>query len=1209
MRIHAEANLSALIESTDDLIWSVDVRYRLITFNRAFKEYFELHFGGPVAPGIGMRELLMPARAVLWYPLYDRALRGEKFRANLPLSDDRTIELSFNPIVVDNEISGVSVFGKDITERSRAEVALAESEARFRTFFEENSMVMFLADPETGEIVAANRAACEYYGYPKERFIGMFTHQISLSPPSRTRADRQRALRKECSCFYYSHRLASGEVREIELHSSPFAVDGKPLLCAVVTDITERKQAERALGESEGMFRAITDASPLAIVSTTGSRELVRYMNPTFTRLFGYTVAEIPSVEEWWQLAYPDPEYRQQVKSEWDRKVARAIEQHTSTEPMEVVVTCKDGSKKTVVWGFVSVGDRHLSYAQDLTEHKQAEMLVRDSEERFRATFEQAAVGILHTSFEGRILRSNQRFAAIVGYSQEEVTGLYFQQITPPEDMDSALAVLDRLATGAVESETWEKRYIRKDGSFTWVRMTASIQRNGEGRPLHFIAFVEDINDRKRAEARLEDATAALRRTEERYRTAFQTSIDTIGISRMEDGLYIDVNDAFLHVFGYSREEVVGHTAPELHIWADLEDRQRWIEVLRRDSVCMNMEAPLLRKGGERIWGRISASIIELDGVPCVLTVSRDITEEKAAKERLTEAVAALRLSEERYRTAFQTSIDAININRLNDGMYIDCNQAFLDIVGYTREDVIGKTSIDLDIWANPRDRRTMIELLRQGSGCRGFEAQFRKKSGEVFWGQMSASAMEIDGVPCVLTITRDLSSAKAAESAIRSLAYYDPLTGLPNRRLLMERMPSMLGGSIRSGSNAALLMIDLNSFKTLNDTLGHPTGDLLLQEAARRIASCCQGAGEAYRLGSDEFVVLLEGVSDVDGQAMASAEQDGEKILATLGQPYVLDGREFLLGACIGIALLGGANRSADEILQQADIALHQAKAAGRNSIRFFSPALQAAVNSRAALEESLRQAIKTEQFQLYYQPQMEQGRVIGAEALIRWNHPERGVVPPNEFIPLAEETRMILPLGDWVLEAACRQIAAWAGNNETAHLCVAVNISALQFRQPEFVQLVLATLERTGANPKNLKLELTESILVENIEEVIARMAELRQHGLCFSLDDFGTGYSSLAYLKRLPLDELKIDRAFVHDMLVDATSGAIAQTIISLGRAMGLSVMAEGVETEEQRGFLAALGCHAFQGYLFSRPLPLDDFAVFVESFAGKPAASRK
>ena len=389
------------------------------------------------------------------------------------------------------------------------------------------------------------------------------------------------------------------------------------------------------------------------------------------------------------------------------------------------------------------------------------------------------------------------------------------------------------------------------------------------------------------------------------------------------------------------------------------------------------------------------------------------------------------------------------------------------------------------------------------------------------------------------------------------------------------------------------MLFVDLDNFKTLNDTLGHQTGDLLLQEAARRLSACVRDTDTVGRLGGDEFVLMLEDLSEVPEDAAAQAKAVGEKILAAVTQPYHLDGRECRSSASIGISVFGALKENSSEVLQQADIAMYQAKAAGRNTLRFFAPALQAAVNARAELEEDLRHAVGNEEFELYFQPQIDRNRLIGSEALIRWNHPKRGMLAPGEFIAQAEETGLIIPIGKWVLETSCRLIASWAGRRQTANLSIAVNISARQFRQPDFVEQVLTALKSTGANPGRLKLELTESMLLENIEEVIGKMRELKSHGLRFSLDDFGTGYSSLAYLKRLPLDQLKIDRSFIRDILADESSAAIAQTIISLSRAMGLPVIAEGVETDEQREFLNRLGCHAFQGFLFGRPLPLKEF----------------
>jgi diguanylate cyclase (GGDEF)-like protein len=446
-----------------------------------------------------------------------------------------------------------------------------------------------------------------------------------------------------------------------------------------------------------------------------------------------------------------------------------------------------------------------------------------------------------------------------------------------------------------------------------------------------------------------------------------------------------------------------------------------------------------------------------------------------------------------------------------------------------------------------------------------------------------------------------ELNRLMKAHDEIRNLAFYDPLTGLPNRRLLLDRLSKTLAASARSRRLCALLFLDLDDFKTLNDTLGHQTGDLLLREVALRISATIRDADTVARLGGDEFVVMLEDLGNVPEVAAAHAKSIAKKILTAIGQPYLLTGRECLLTSSIGVTVFGDRQENTEEVLQQADIAMYQAKGSGRNTVLFFAPALQAAVNARAAMEEDLRLAIKLEQFVLYYQPQVDQSGLISAEALVRWKHPQRGIILPGEFIAMAEESGLILSLGDWVLEAACRQLAAWASRAETAHLTVSANVSARQFRQTDFVQRVLIALDLSGADPTHLKLELTESILVDNIEEVIAKMNELKPIGVQFSLDDFGTGYSSLSYLKHLPLDQLKIDRIFVRDILTDISSAAIAQAIIALGRAMDMSVMAEGVETYAQREFLAELGCHAFQGYLISPPVPAEEFELLLPHLA--------
>jgi diguanylate cyclase (GGDEF)-like protein len=478
-------------------------------------------------------------------------------------------------------------------------------------------------------------------------------------------------------------------------------------------------------------------------------------------------------------------------------------------------------------------------------------------------------------------------------------------------------------------------------------------------------------------------------------------------------------------------------------------------------------------------------------------------------------------------------------------------------------------------------------------------EVRLRRKDGTLIWAQISASTIELDGVACVLFVTRDISAAKAAEEEIRTLSLYDGLTCLPNRRQLLERLHVCRnsGGEHRK---SALLSINLDHFRAVNDALGSALGDLFLQESARRVAQCVRDGDIVARSGGDEFSVVLEHLSETTEEAAAQAQIIAQRILAALSQPLPLAGRDCRCTASIGITVFGGADLTGEEILQQSDIAVDDARMAGRNTMRFFAPALQTAINERLATEADLRTGIERDQLMLFYQPQVRHGQLVGAEALVRWRHPRRGLLLPGEFILLAEETGLIVPLGDWVVEAACRQAALWT-RPALAGISIAVNISARQFRQPDFVRKVLDTLIRTGAQPGSIVLELTESLLVDDVDEVVARMSELRAHGLRFSVDDFGVGYSSLSYLKRLPLDTLKIDMSFIRDILVDAGSSAIAQAIISLAHAMGLSVIAEGVESEEQREYLDRLGCHSCQGFLFGPPLPAGEFE---ERMAGVP-----
>lgn len=549
--------------------------------------------------------------------------------------------------------------------------------------------------------------------------------------------------------------------------------------------------------------------------------------------------------------------------------------------------------------------------------------------------------------------------------------------------------------------------------------------------------------------------------------------------------------------------------------------------------------------------------------------------------------------------SVFANASDCITITD-SQGTILDVNPAFLQITGYSREEVLGN---------NPRLLKSgrqdaafyeqMWQTLRETGRWQG-EIWNRRRNDEVYpeWLTITAVTAEDGSVSHYIGAFIDITQRKQDEAEIHSLAFYDPLTHLPNRRLLMDRLSHARASSNRSNSHAALLFIDLDYFKTLNDTRGHDVGDLLLIEVARRLQDCVREVDTVARLGGDEFVVMLEDLSADAEQAATQALTAGEKIQQALKQSYRLKDFEHYSSCSIGISLFDG-DAGVDDLLKRADTAMYEAKNAGRNTVRFFDPAMQSALEARAMLESDLRQALALGQFSLYYQVQVDTaGHAIGAEALLHWEHPQRGPVPPAEFIPLAEESDLILSIGRWVMEAACAQIKQWEAHEHTRDLKLAVNVSARQFRGTGFVAQVQELLDSSGIDPARLKLEITESMLLDKVDQVIDTMRQLRSLGVSFSMDDFGTGYSSLQYLKQLPLDELKIDQSFVRAIASDGSDEAIVRTIIAMAQALGMNTIAEGVETEIQRRFLVAMRCANYQGFLFSKPIPGKQLETLLE-----------
>ncbi|PVY93259.1 diguanylate cyclase/phosphodiesterase with PAS/PAC and Chase sensor(s) [Acidovorax sp. 99] len=704
------------------------------------------------------------------------------------------------------------------------------------------------------------------------------------------------------------------------------------------------------------------------------------------------------------------------------------------------------------------------------------------------------------------------------------------------------------------------------------------------------------VRQRTLALVRAQLSDDARRESEERFRALFNQA--TVGVAQVDSatGQFVRVNQRYADILGYSPEEMVGMTFQSLTHPDDLAADLAQVRRLQSGDVPeYRLEKRYIHKDGHEVWGDLTVSSMWASGSAPGhhIAVVQDITARKRMEENL-------RANEQRLRSILERLPMGLCVVQ-DDGLISFRNQRYVQICGYTQEEVP-----DTDTWwqraypdAAERDaiRQRLLDTRHLGVIPL---AEYTIRCADGKYKPVEISGIFVEGGR--LITMQDLSERKAAEEEINQLAYYDPLTRLPNRRLLMDRLQQALATSARHQRSGALLMLDLDNFKTVNETRGHDRGDALLLQVAHRLRGCVHEDDTVARQGGDEFVVVLEDLGDSPEEAAARAEDVGQRILGVLREPYQIDGAAHHSSLSMGVTIYSGTRETVDELLKRADLALYQAKNAGRDTLRFYDPQMQAAVSARATLELDMRVGLAQGQFELYYQPQIDHGRITGAEALLRWRHPRDGFISPAHFIPLAEETGLILPLGEWVLQAACRRLAAWAQQPDLALLSLAVNVSPRQFHQSGFVAQVLAALAGAGADGHQLKLEMTEGLLLQDVEDTIDKMGQLKGYGVGFSLDDFGTGYSSLSYLKRLPLDQLKIDQSFVRDVLTDPNDAAIARTVVALGTSLGLRVIAEGVETEAQREFLERHHCHAWQGYLLSPPVAVAEFEALVRRTNG-------
>ena len=1066
------------------------------------------------------------------------------------------------------------------------------------------------------------------FGLPLEAIFRFNAERGEYGPGDVTQQVAERlALAARHEAHLFERTRPDGTV--IEVCGKPLATGG---FVTTYTDVTHRRQSEVALRAAHEQAEQLVEERTRELrdfAELSADWFWIQDSELRFTQFSGVSTEKLQRKQSdffgkrRWDMPISG------VSAEQLATHIACCERHEPFRNFEYEIPASDGSTQ-----YFSISGTPLFDAQgqfsgyhgngcNITDIRLAEQAIRNSEQRLSQIVDGSSIPTFVIDAQHRVTHWNQACANLTGLDARQMLGSQevwraFYPVPRPTMANLVVSgALDAqvaehyqyfnrstLIAGAVEAEDFFPAM--GDGGRS-LYFTAAPLRDADGHLSGAMETLQDITERRRDQQLLEDRTQALQLAYEEMeaRVAQRTAELSLQLGfqqqlieaipgpvfyKDDQARYLGCNSAFETLIGRPASALIGKTAHDIFP-APLADLYQAADREILNQPGSQIYESQIRNAANDMRDVMfhKATFTRPDGsVGGLVGLMLDITERKRMEEGLRQAA-----------TVFDNSAEGVIISA-PDGTMISVNRAFTEITGYAQSEVIG---------CNPRllhsgrhdatFYRALWDSLAHHGRWQG-EIWNRRKNGEVFpeWISINAVHDQQGRLTNYVATFSDITHQKQAEERIQLLAFTDPLTSLPNRRLLLDRLEHALVVSARNKRHGALFFIDLDDFKRLNDTRGHYVGDLLLKQVAQRIADCLREGDTVARLGGDEFVVLLEDLSDKALEATSYAESVGAKILAALNQPYVLQGDPHHSTPSIGVTLFGDPPSPLEELLKQADLAMYRAKASGRNALRFFDPEMQAVVAARVALEADLRQGLRNQQFTLYYQPQVDDARgIIGAEALVRWRHPERGLVSPAEFIPLAEETGLILPLGSWVMETACAQLSAWAQRPETAHLTLAVNVSALQFHQKDFVPEVLAMLDRYGSPPGKLKLELTESLLINDIEDIITKMDLLKVRGVGFSLDDFGTGYSSLSYLKRLPLDQLKIDQSFVRDVLVDPSDAAIARTIVALANSLAMGVIAEGVETQAQRLFLASQGCHAYQGYLFSRPLPLLEFDQLV------------
>lgn len=1179
--LESERNLTVLFENANDIIFTTDLAGYFTSLNKIGE--LTTGYTREEAKEINFTQIVVPEHRKLISRMFKQRLEFDKsarYEAEITTKNGRRVCLEINSrlIVEDSKAVGVQGIARDISQNKRAAEHLRKSE-QYQNLFRHANDAILIFEPENEIILEANDRACKIYGRRREDFIGRSLKEVTLNPERGTEALKKLLAAGSYEEFESVHLRGDGAPIHFLINGSLIEYQGKTAILSISRDISARKQIEENLRESEERFRCVTRSVRDAIVSADSYGNIV-FWNKGAERIFGYAEHEITGRPL--QLIIPAA---QQNDSE---NCADFVENPLDEKTIEAEGLRRDGTKFPLEFSLgnwqTAEGKFVTAVVRDITARKWAQEKIRNSEEWLKVLLDASRDGIL-VEDEGVIVYINQSYTRLLKYdSAQDLIGRCIADILPPREAKRLNEFGQSRLRGENPPSVYHFTALCRDG--TTVEVEGAVSTCVIGGKKYIMTAIRDLTDRR--------ITEKLRESVSLLTSTFEATTDGLLVVDLNNEI-TTFNEVFIKMWEIPAGIVETMRSSKVFPWIcdRIKNPEEFICKSERSvSAPEESESSTLELKDGRIYERHTHPQ-KLDGKVIGRVVSfRDVTVRKQAEK-------ALRESEYKLRTLLDSMSDGM-LQVDNNEVIEFVNDRFCEMTGYARAEVLGRMSYDFLYDEEGREFIGEANRMRSKGVAGQYELKLRKKSGEALYTIVGGvpivnAADEVTGTMGVFT---DITERKRVEEQLVHDAFHDGLTGLANRALFMDHLRLAIERRRSPHRNAyAVLFLDFDRFKVINDSLGHAEGDNLLEQIARRLENSTRAGDLAARLGGDEFVILLSELCEEN-----DAVQVAERILQNLKKPFHLSGNEIFITASIGIALSAAGHKRAEDMLRDADIAMYRAKSKGKAQYQIFDREMHEHASQLLSLETEMRRALERRDFRLYYQPivDLESETIVGFEALARWHHKTRGFISPDKFIPAAEENGLILPLGSWILQESCRQMREWQENfPEFSHLKISVNLSLKQFSQPDLAEQIAAAVKEANLDPASLKLELTESHVMENSEQAIAIMNELRALGVELSLDDFGTGYSSLSCLPRLPVNFLKIDRSFVTQMTENKENREIISTIIKLAQSLKMNVVAEGIETAEQLAHLKNLGCGYGQGYHFAKPLEAKDAAALIGS----------